>query len=84
MHGVFPAGVAKFLGLQALGVLPPILGGGVVPVLAIVTLQRDEFAHGVWSLLPFWLRLLLDDLGYGAGADGVAAFANREAQALFQ
>jgi hypothetical protein len=47
MHGVFPAGVAKFLGLQALGVLPPILGGGVVPVLAIVTLQRDEFAHGV-------------------------------------
>jgi hypothetical protein len=47
MHGVFPAGVAKFLCLQALGVLPPILGGGVVPVLAIVTLQRDEFAHGV-------------------------------------
>src|SRR5215469_18307495 len=30
------------------------------------------------------LMALLDDLGDGAGADGVAAFANREAQALFK
>ncbi|MGB6200216.1 MAG: hypothetical protein WBF35_11760, partial [Candidatus Acidiferrales bacterium] len=30
--------------------LAPILGGRVIPVLAIVALQRDKFAHGVWSL----------------------------------
>src|SRR5690242_10318060 len=29
-------------------------------------------------------QLLLDDFGYGAGAHGVAAFANREPQSLFQ
>jgi hypothetical protein len=50
MHGVFPAAVAKFLRLQALGMFLPVLGGRVVPVLAIVALERDKFAHGVWSL----------------------------------
>jgi hypothetical protein len=38
VHGVFPAAIAKFLGLQAIGVLLPIFGGCVVPVLAIVAL----------------------------------------------
>jgi hypothetical protein len=36
---------AKLLGLQAFGVLFLVFGGGVVAILAITTLQSDNFAH---------------------------------------
>jgi hypothetical protein len=39
------AGVAKFLGLQSVGVLLFIFCGGVIPVLAISTLQSNDFPH---------------------------------------
>jgi hypothetical protein len=51
---MFPARVAKFRSLQPVLMLFPVLGGGVVPVFAIVALQCDDFAHR-----------LLDDLGDG-------------------
>jgi len=54
------------------GMLLPILGGRVIPVFAIVALQRDDFAHKPSSKL-------LDNLRDGACADRVAAFADREA-----
>jgi hypothetical protein len=45
MTRVLAACVAKFLRLQPVGMFLPILGGRVIPVLAIVALQRDDFAH---------------------------------------
>jgi hypothetical protein len=42
---VLPARTAKLLGLHAFGMLLLILGGGVVPVLALTTLQSNDFAH---------------------------------------
>jgi len=71
---VLPARVAKLLRFHPVGMLLPVLHGGVVPVFTIAALQCDDFSH---------VRLL-DDLGYGAGAYRVPAFANREAQALLQ
>jgi len=47
---MFPARTAEFLGLHALGVLLLVLGRGVVPVLALTTLQRNDFPH---VLIPF-------------------------------
>ena len=74
MASMFPARVAKFLRFQPVLMFLPVLGSRVVPVFAIVALQRDNFAHG----------RLLDDLDDGAGADRVAAFADREPQPLLQ
>jgi hypothetical protein len=87
---LLPAGVAKLLGLQPLGMLLFVLRRGVVAVFTIPTLQCNDFAHDF--LKPFQkngtcfvkIAQLLDDFGYRAGADGVAAFANGEAQALFE
>ena len=45
MTRVLAARVAKLLRLQPVGMFLPILGGRVIPVLAIVALQRDDFAH---------------------------------------
>jgi len=42
---VLPARVAKFLGLHPVRMLLPVLGSRVVPVLALVALQRDDFSH---------------------------------------
>jgi hypothetical protein len=42
---VLAAGLAKFLRFQAVGMLLAILGGRVIPVFAIVALQRNDFAH---------------------------------------
>jgi hypothetical protein len=47
---VFPARTAKLLGLHAFGVLLLIFRRGVVPVLALTTLQSNDFAH---FLIPF-------------------------------
>ena len=55
MTGVLAARIAKLLGLQPVGVLLPILGGRIVPVLAIVALQRYDFAHKIPSDPPFYL-----------------------------
>jgi hypothetical protein len=52
---MFPASVTEFLGLQPVRMLFPVLRGGVVPVLAIVALQGDDFAHGVCSALDLVL-----------------------------
>jgi hypothetical protein len=51
--GVLAARLAKFLRFQPVGMLLPILGGGVVPVFAIVALQRYDFAHMTLSDLPY-------------------------------
>ena len=74
MPGVLSACIAELGSLQPLRMLAAVLGCRVVPVFAIVALQRDDFSHG----------RLLDDLGNGSGAHGVPAFANRKAQALLQ
>jgi uncharacterized protein involved in response to NO len=44
------ARVAKFLSLQAIGMLLPILGGRVIPIFAIVALQRNYFSHSSFPL----------------------------------
>jgi hypothetical protein len=45
MRRVLPARTAKLLGLHAIGMLLLVLGGGVVAILALTTLQRNDFAH---------------------------------------
>jgi hypothetical protein len=45
MSGVLPAGTAKLLRFQALGMLFLIFGRGVISVLAITTLQSNDFPH---------------------------------------
>jgi hypothetical protein len=42
---MLPARTAELLGLHAFGVLLLILGRGVVAILALTTLQRNDFAH---------------------------------------
>ena len=42
---VLAARIAKLLRLQPVGMLLPILGRRVIPVFAIVALQRNNFAH---------------------------------------
>src|ERR1700687_4272844 len=76
---VLAARVAKLPCLQTVGVLLLIFRRRVVAVLAIPALQRNGFPHDFVSL-----PVLLDDVGYRARAHGVAAFANRETQALLQ
>jgi hypothetical protein len=76
---VFAARVAKLLRLQTVGVFLLVLCRRVVAVFAIPALQRNRFPHNLVSL-----PVLLDDVRNRAGAYGVAAFANREAQALLQ
>jgi len=51
MGSMFPARIAKLLCLQPVGVLLPVLGGGVVSVFAIVALQCDDFSHGRYSMI---------------------------------
>jgi hypothetical protein len=48
---VLPARPAKLLGLHAVGVLLLIFGGGVIAVLALTTLQCNDFAH---FSIPFY------------------------------
>jgi hypothetical protein len=45
MSSLLAAGVAKFFGLQPLGMLLLVLRGGVVAILAVTTLQRNDFPH---------------------------------------
>lgn len=54
MRRVFPACIAELGELEAPrgGLL--VLGGGVVPVLALGTLQCDDLAHCMFSLLLTW------------------------------
>jgi hypothetical protein len=42
---VLAARIAKFLRFHPVGMLLPILGGGVIPVFAIVALQSYDFSH---------------------------------------
>jgi hypothetical protein len=42
---VLAARPAEFLGLHALGMLLLVLGGGVIAILALTTLQRNDFPH---------------------------------------
>src|SRR5260370_124845 len=75
---MFSARITEFLRFHPVGMLFFVLGRRVVPVLAIIALQRDNFAHQSGPLK------LLDDLGDGAGAHGVAAFADGEAQTALE
>ncbi|HXQ27482.1 MAG TPA: hypothetical protein VN822_13835, partial [Candidatus Acidoferrales bacterium] len=52
VRGVLPTRIAELLRLETVRMLLLVLGGGVVPVFAIVALQCDDFSHG----------RLLDDL----------------------
>jgi hypothetical protein len=45
MSGLLAAGVAKFPGLQPLGMLLFVLRSGVIAILAVTTLQRNDFPH---------------------------------------
>jgi hypothetical protein len=45
MTRVLAARLAKFLRFQTVGMFLPILGSRVIPVFAIVALQRYDFAH---------------------------------------
>jgi hypothetical protein len=45
VSGLLAAGIAKLLGLQPLGMLLLILRGGVIAILAVTTLQRNDFPH---------------------------------------
>src|SRR4051794_30399458 len=69
---VLAAMAAELLHFQPLrrGLL--VLRRRIVPVLALCALERNDIARHI--------RLLLYNLGYRAGADRAAAFANREAQ----
>jgi hypothetical protein len=55
---VLAARIAELLGFHAIGMLLPILGRRVVPVFAIVALQRNDFSHQVSSKLLNNLRAL--------------------------
>jgi hypothetical protein len=52
VSGVLAARLAKLLRFHPVGMLLPILGGCVIPVFAIVALQRYDFAHKTLSGLP--------------------------------
>jgi hypothetical protein len=55
---VLPARPAKLLGLQAVGMFLFILGGGVIPVLALTTLQGNDFPHPLILLpKPSWSEI---------------------------
>jgi hypothetical protein len=45
MSGLLAAGIAKLLGLQPLGMLLLVLRSGVIAILAVTTLQRNDFPH---------------------------------------
>src|SRR5258708_10672648 len=74
-----------------------VVGRGIGPAtsapvrFAVSTISRVDWSRILWSyafkririLSPCLIRLF-DNLGDGAGADGVPAFANREPQALLQ
>jgi hypothetical protein len=55
---VLPARIAKLLGLQTVGVLLLVFGGGVIAILAFTTLQRNDFAHFPGSFLRAQTGLL--------------------------
>jgi hypothetical protein len=42
---VLAAGTAKLSGLHTFGVLLLVFRGGVIAILALTTLQRNDFAH---------------------------------------
>jgi hypothetical protein len=45
MSRVLAASTAKLPGLHAFGVLLLVFGGGVIAILALTTLQSNDFAH---------------------------------------
>jgi hypothetical protein len=45
MGRLLPAGIAKLLGFQPLGMLLLVLRGGVVAVLTVPALQCNDLAH---------------------------------------
>src|SRR5271169_4963431 len=47
MRRVLPARPAELLGLQAVRMLLLVFCGGVIPILAITTLQRNDFPHSL-------------------------------------
>jgi hypothetical protein len=43
--GVLPARIAELFGFHPVGMLLLIFGRRIIPVFAIIALQRDDFAH---------------------------------------
>ena len=78
MNRMMPAPGAELLGLQTLGLFLLIFRRRIVALFAVGALQRDDVSHTCFA------TSLRDDVGNGAGADGAAAFANRESQPLLQ
>ena len=53
MACVLAARLAKLFRFHPVGMLLPILGGRVIPVFAIVALQRYDFAHKLTQHFPY-------------------------------
>src|SRR5579875_1004662 len=73
---VLATGVAIFPRFEPVRMFLPVFRGRVIAIFAFAALQRDNFSHDPCTLL--------DDLGDGAGAHGVPAFPDGEAQPLLQ
>jgi hypothetical protein len=59
---VLAARIAKLLRFHPVGMFLPILGGRVIPVFAIVALQRDDFSHGCSVLIDQSLNPTVADI----------------------
>src|SRR5919197_3688893 len=91
---VLPAAGAELTEFELVLLLPAVLRGRIVPLLAHRALERDDAAvslrHGAPLMLAPWQRarcpgsglLLLNDVGDHAGAHRPAALADGEAQLL--
>ncbi len=74
---VFPAAGAELLQLHAVRMLAFVARGSIITVFAGLASKDDDVSH-------FYLPgFLLEDFGNHSAADGVAAFADGEAQSLF-
>src|SRR5690349_10933313 len=86
MHCVFSTARTKLIEFQTIWIIAPILLGGVVPLLAIITLKCDHrtniFLLGCHSILPTFF--LLNDFGNDTRTDGEAAFTDGELGTLLQ
>src|SRR5581483_8480071 len=77
---MLPATPTELFDLQTVRSRLPVLRRRIIALFAVTALQRDDFP---WHcLLLATSNSLLNDLRDGACPHGVAAFANRETQAL--
>ena len=79
MRSMGPAARAELLEFQALRVIPPVLGGGIAPLLALGTCQVNHLTYG--SLLGHWL---LSHARNHSSAHGPATLSDGEPQPFLQ